>query len=304
MHGHTGEVLFYSHLARNLGPDQPFYALQSRGLTGADAHVTIEEMAADYIQEIRSVQPRGPYCLAGYCFGGRIAFEMALQLREHGERIAFLGVFDTYFAEPEAQESVKSMHRFLESRAVNSEPLKKRLQAHFAQLSSLGFKERIVHIARHGKNAVAKVRDSVNQRYWRMAYRYYTKRGRPLPSKLQDVPEINLLAAVKYLPTRPAGCLTLLLNGPVPEDFSPNQDFGWRGLRAERFDVQPVPGKQDAMFQDPNAIVLAQKMAACLEEAAAQASVSAQAESCDPDSQEVSTAVLDSIPSGQFHQIH
>ena len=159
VHGHTGEVLFYSHLARNLGADQPFYALQSRGLTGADAHLTIEEMATDYVREIRTVQPNGPYFLAGYCFGGRIAFEMALQLREHGERVAFLGVFDTYFAEPEAQESVDSMHRFLESSAVNSEPLKQRLLAHLSQLGTLGFKERIVHVARHGRNAVAKVRD-------------------------------------------------------------------------------------------------------------------------------------------------
>ncbi len=151
---------------------------------------------------------------------------------------------------------------------------------------------------------MAKVRDKVNQRYWRMAYRYYTRLGRPLPRKLQDVPEINLLAAVKYLPTRPAGCLTLLLNGPVPEDFSPNQEFGWRGLRAVQFDVQAVPGKQDAMFQDPNAIVLARKMAVCMEEAAAQASASAQAAASEAKAREPSTPVLDSIPSGEFHQIH
>ncbi|MGH9702097.1 MAG: alpha/beta fold hydrolase, partial [Candidatus Acidiferrales bacterium] len=267
VHGHTGEVLFYSHLARNLGPNQPFYALQSRGLTGGEAHLTIEEMATDYVRELRTVQPHGPYYLAGYCFGGRIAFEMALQLREQSERVAFLGVFDTYFPEKEAQESVKSMHRFLESRAANSEPLKRRLLAHLAQLSALGFTERLIHVARHGRNAVAKVRDSLNQRYWRLAFRYHTKVGRPLPRRLQNVPEINLLAAVKYLPTRPAGCLTLLLNGPVPDDFSPNQEFGWRGLLAEKFDVHGVPGKQDAMFQDPNAAVLAETMARCLEKA-------------------------------------
>src|SRR5207249_310684 len=65
VHGHSGEVLFYRDLSRRLGPDQPFFALQAQGLTGKPAHRTIEAMAADYLQEIRSLQPRRPYRIGG-----------------------------------------------------------------------------------------------------------------------------------------------------------------------------------------------------------------------------------------------
>jgi thioesterase domain-containing protein len=56
---------------------------------------TIEEMAADYIAEIRRAQPHGPYCLAGHSFGGRVALEIAQQLTRKGERVSFLGLLDT-----------------------------------------------------------------------------------------------------------------------------------------------------------------------------------------------------------------
>src|SRR5258708_13615964 len=55
----------------------------------------VEDMAAHFIQEIRTVQPHGPYYLGGYCFGGNVAFEMARQLTQQGETIALLGVGDS-----------------------------------------------------------------------------------------------------------------------------------------------------------------------------------------------------------------
>jgi thioesterase domain-containing protein len=54
-------------------------------------------MAACYVEEIRKVQPEGPYFLSGRCFGGVVAFEMAQQLLAHGQRTAFLGMIDTIF---------------------------------------------------------------------------------------------------------------------------------------------------------------------------------------------------------------
>ena len=54
-------------------------------------------MAADYVAEIRGVQPHGPYFLAGYSFGGRVSFEIAQQLVRAGERVSFLGMIDTTF---------------------------------------------------------------------------------------------------------------------------------------------------------------------------------------------------------------
>lgn len=91
VHGGAGTVLFFHNLARHLGRDRPLYALQAQGLYDASpAHTSVEQMAAHYIREIRSVQPEGPYYLAGYCFGILVALEMAHQLESQGQAIGLL----------------------------------------------------------------------------------------------------------------------------------------------------------------------------------------------------------------------
>src|SRR5207237_131654 len=57
-------------------------------------HTRIEEFAAQYVEDIRAVQPQGPYYLSGYCFGGVVAFEMAQQLRLQGHEVALLALFN------------------------------------------------------------------------------------------------------------------------------------------------------------------------------------------------------------------
>ena len=91
VHPGGGNVLCYVGLARHLGPDQPFYAFQSRGLNGEQPICTrIEEMASIYIEAMRAVQPEGPYFLGGWSVGGVVAFEMARQLEAQGEQVALL----------------------------------------------------------------------------------------------------------------------------------------------------------------------------------------------------------------------
>ena len=95
MHGGAGTILHLQPLARRLGGDQPFYALQSRGLYGgAPPHKTVEEMSAHYLAELKTVQPAGPYYLAGYCFGTIVAFDMAQTLRRAGEEVELLAMFN------------------------------------------------------------------------------------------------------------------------------------------------------------------------------------------------------------------
>ena len=98
IHGGGFNVLIYRQLAMNLNPDRPVYGLQARGLDGGSTKVgdRIEDLATDYVQQILTVQPQGPYFLAGLSNGGIIALEMAQQLLSQGEEIAFLGMFDTY----------------------------------------------------------------------------------------------------------------------------------------------------------------------------------------------------------------
>lgn len=94
--GMFGNVLNLRHLALHLGRDRPVYALQARGLFGDEApHETFEEMARDYLAEVRSVQPHGPYILAGFSGGGIVALEMAQQLTEAGEDVSHLIMLDT-----------------------------------------------------------------------------------------------------------------------------------------------------------------------------------------------------------------
>ena len=97
VHGVGGNVVGFRDLARHLGPDQPFYALQPQGLDGKRECLTnIPEMAKRYMQEIRKIQPEGPYRIGGYSFGGLVAYEMAQQLEAQGEEMALLALFDTY----------------------------------------------------------------------------------------------------------------------------------------------------------------------------------------------------------------
>ncbi|MCR9246633.1 MAG: SDR family NAD(P)-dependent oxidoreductase [bacterium] len=97
VHGAGGNVLGFRDLAHYFGKDQPVYGLQARGVDGKQTpHQTIDEMAQAYLAELREVQPRGPYYLGGYSGGGVVAYEMAQQLLAVGERVAFLGMIDTW----------------------------------------------------------------------------------------------------------------------------------------------------------------------------------------------------------------
>jgi len=94
--GMFGNVLNLRHLAQLIGGERPFYGLQARGLYGdAPPHATIPEAAADYIAELRQVQPNGPYLLGGFSGGGLTAWEMAIQLEKAGEEVALLVLLDT-----------------------------------------------------------------------------------------------------------------------------------------------------------------------------------------------------------------
>ncbi|UJP09522.1 amino acid adenylation domain-containing protein [Microbacterium sp. KUDC0406] len=102
IHAGGGYVFFYRALAARLGPDQPVHAI--RAATRRDSRVhrfdrttSIEELATRYIDEIKTVQPVGPYRLGGACFGGVVAFEMAQQLVARGEEVeAPVLLFDAY----------------------------------------------------------------------------------------------------------------------------------------------------------------------------------------------------------------
>jgi thioesterase domain-containing protein len=89
-------VISYAGLSQELGIEQPFYGLQSPPANYfPEPGVSIEQLATLYNQEIRSIQPSGPYLLSGWSMGGLIAWEMAQQLIRGGETISLLALIDT-----------------------------------------------------------------------------------------------------------------------------------------------------------------------------------------------------------------
>ncbi|WP_348652195.1 non-ribosomal peptide synthetase [Streptomyces sp. 71268] len=92
VHPGVGEVLVFVNLARYFAGDRPFFALRARGFNqGERPFGSFAEMVETYVRAIRARQPRGPYAIAGYSYGGAVAFEIAKRLEALGERVGFVG---------------------------------------------------------------------------------------------------------------------------------------------------------------------------------------------------------------------
>jgi len=95
VHPGVGEVLVFVNLAKYFVGDRPFYALRARGFNeGEKPFESFEEMVDCYVRAIRAKQPHGPYAIAGYSYGGAVAFEIAKVLEAEGERVDFTGSFN------------------------------------------------------------------------------------------------------------------------------------------------------------------------------------------------------------------
>jgi len=243
VHGHSGEVLFYRDLCRRLGPDQPFFALQSQGFNGKPPHRAVEAMAAHYLDEIRTVQPRGPYFLGGYCLGAIVAFEMAQQLLARGEEVALLALFVGYGPDL----------RGLSGRAHH---LGGRLSFHLGRARSLSGRDRRTYLVRKGRDVALGLSRSARSFLWRRAYGLLE--GVPyLPSRLfRDVEEMNLHAARSYVPRMYPGSMIVYLSGETLPGLClvPKRDLD--GLEAREMEVVPVPGGTHTMMQEPHVAVL------------------------------------------------
>jgi thioesterase domain-containing protein/acyl carrier protein len=96
IHGLGGNVAGLFPMTRRMTYPGAVIGIQARGLAGKDPpHVTVGAMASEYLREVKARQPVGPYNLCGYSFGGLVAFEMARRLRDSGDEVALVGLFDT-----------------------------------------------------------------------------------------------------------------------------------------------------------------------------------------------------------------
>ncbi|AMO47207.1 Phenylalanine racemase [Enterobacter sp. FY-07] len=97
VHEPSGDPLVYSPLASLLQVDRPVYVLHALGMYALENPPTsLEALAAYHAEVIRRVQPHGPYYLCGWSLGGLLSYEIACQLHQRGEEIAFIGMIDSY----------------------------------------------------------------------------------------------------------------------------------------------------------------------------------------------------------------
>lgn len=241
--GLGGNVLNFNRLASHLGSEQPVYALQPQGLDGRKPFLTrVEDMAAFYIQEIRAIQPHGPYHLAGYSFGGFVAFEMAQQLRAAGETVGLLGLLDTI-----------EWH-YLEEIKKSLRP-KERLALYKARFDRVFFED----------GGAAYLNERLRTLLSRFVYRLFSGLGRPLPQKVGSIQDINSFAAAAYRPGVYPGVLTIFRSTTREALDGSDELLGWRGLAAGGIDVRDIPGTHHNMTREPNVRILAARMAECLD---------------------------------------
>jgi thioesterase domain-containing protein/aryl carrier-like protein len=261
VHPAGGNTLAYAELSRLLGPEQPFYGLQARGTEeGQQPLGSVEEMAALYLEAIRSVQPEGPYLLGGWSLGGTIAYELARQLRARGEQVALLVLLDTY-----APGVVPVVPKHGGDEAAG-------LRVVFARAAAQTFG---VELAL-GDEALARMGDDEVLDYLleqgRRAGITLAEAGRPHLNALRRVFESNLRAVERYVPGSFPGQVVLLAASEA-RLAPPTQ--GWASLTS--LEVEQVPGSHDSMLRLPHVQRLAERLRGHLERAHAEADATAPA---------------------------
>jgi amino acid adenylation domain-containing protein len=270
VHPADGTVLSYVSLARYLGQDQPFYGLQVAHLDESQpSQFRLKALASEYLQAIQTVQAAGPYLLGGWSLGGLVAFELAQQLRQQGEAVALVALFDSWTPEadpghPEGHISGSSSKpgsededialltdflRHIRSRYAPDLPV--RLAADFRQL---GPDEKLDYVLEQS----------------RLLEFVFPEGGLAQLHQLYRVFRANIQGMSNYQPQVYPGPLTLFQASEwfaarqYPQDRMPDSSLGWRKLTAEPLTVYPVPGDHYTMLSEPNVRVLAEKLKMCL----------------------------------------
>jgi thioesterase domain-containing protein/acyl carrier protein len=262
VHPAGGHVFPYVHLAHYLGPDQPCYGLQARGLEkGEEPHTRIEDMAAYYIEALRTVQPAGPYLLGGWSMGGVVAFEMAQQLHAQGQRVALLALLDGRIPTPdetfpeEDYEAVLLVERYF---GLSFGPLE--------SLAQLPKDEQLAFMLEQAKSAglvPAELDVSEARRFIEL-----------LKSDLRATQNY----ALHLYPDR----VTLFKASEELAGTSPDPTLGWSEWADAGVDVHLVPGNHANLVYQPHVEVLAEKLNACISQALSAEECFTQSQSTDP----------------------
>ena len=254
VHPIGGTVLCYGALARRLGTDRSFCALEAPGLHGSGTPETsVESLAARYVEALRRHQPHGPYFLGGWSFGGVVAYEMACRLAKLGEPVALLALID--------------------SRAPGSLPAS---AAPVEGTSLVAMLARELGGASGGTGVIDGTGDlglpetdsSIDRVLARARARGLLppEIGQAEVRRLLEVLRANLRALHAYLPGSYPGPVTLFraAGATAPQ---PDPTCGWRSLATGGVEVHEVPGDHYSIVREPHVRVLSDLLRTRLDDA-------------------------------------
>lgn len=244
IHGWGGDVYVFLHLAQTMQKDRPIYGVQAVGLDGRmPRHSTVEEMARHYAREIRSLQPEGPYHLAGFSLGGWIAYAVAQELNREGGYVAFLGLFDTHAT---SHVPLSIYLRMLLPR------LSQRLGVHLAQWCDLPPGDRLQHFV---------------GRWQAFCYHVLRKRSRQeLPTEStrdiqkKDQPDYYDVASALYRPKVYSGHVDFF----AAETCEARDYAFWQRMATGGVEIHHVSGTHRTMLDETNIQSLAESLEAAL----------------------------------------
>lgn len=264
IHGMDGNILFWHNITLHLPPDLPFYGLQAQGIDGRSKAIeSITEMASLYLQEVRRVQPHGPYHLGGYSLGGEIAFEMAQQLIHQGETVALLVMFDTSNPNRAVRPSAESgISKGNTSRSLGGRlsVWQRKFRGHLNRLSKLSLGDQIAYL---GKDAT--------MRFGRLRLKWTVNvlhsLGRSLPDEilLHYLRDSHIKATMNYVPEVYPGQLTMFRARGSLKDNPIDSPMGWKPLAEKGLKVVVFEGSHADVYNPKYAGQIAKMLTECLD---------------------------------------
>jgi amino acid adenylation domain-containing protein len=247
VHPPGGIVVCYQPLAFHLGLQQPTYGIRARGLHGEDdLPEKLEEMAAEYVTAIQSVQPEGPYQLGGWSLGGVVALEMAQQLKAAEHQVGLLAFFDTTI--PQGQENDQYIDQ------ADNTGLEYGLDVTLEQLGELGPDEQLPYLWEHARK-LGILDDEAPEELVQQVL-----------NDLKRLFHSHLRLACEYRVRPYQGRITLFRPSDAPVEVATTPDRGWKRL-ADDVDVEIVPGQHHSMVKEPHVEILAERLSAYLQKA-------------------------------------
>jgi amino acid adenylation domain-containing protein len=253
-----GNVLSYRDLLSYLPNDQTCYGLQAVGLDGIQRPLrNVREVVRHYIQEMRVVQPHGPYLLGGSSFGGLVSYEIAQQLHDAGESIALVVMIDTYG--PHYPKRLPVMGRFIRKAARQFQ----RLETHLNNLREVSWSGRASYVRVHGFRLWTRINNRI--------FIKQKAREKALPAELKRVYSAQLNAArqrSRHLCETPrfSGRLVLFRASHQPIGIHPDSTLGWGSIAGDSLEIFELPGHHTSLIYEPRARRLAKKLTTILTE--------------------------------------